>query len=115
MKKLDGPPVLSQSFLCLKVKTRKEERAANMVIDLHEGEIKQYISSANTPTKKLLDLFKLLASRGVEVLFFGQHRRSLYCTHILRNGVLFQLEKLKKGKSRKKQSSRPAFLEIFIP
>jgi hypothetical protein len=105
---------VEKSFLCLRVKTKEEKKGADMIIDVN-GEINLFISPVNsTPTVKLLSIFELLTSRGVQVLFYGHHLGPADFTHVIRDGVLFQLEEFKKGKGRIKKSSWPAFMEIYI-
>lgn len=83
----DGTPIpFKKPFLCLTIKKRRNKD--RMWIDVG-GKIRLYISPSNEPTEKLLELCKLLMSRGYRVLTFGKYTGSFGPSHILRCGALF--------------------------
>jgi hypothetical protein len=87
--KLDGTPVkFEQPFLCLRTTTKNVGCVGDMYIDVG-GKVKLYINNNNKPTSKLIELCKLLASRGHKVTHFGTYEGSAGPNYILKCGALF--------------------------
>lgn len=87
----DNPSPFRQPFLVLRVRRGKRGKQVDWWIDV-DSQVHEYFPpwKPEEPTKRLLELCRLLASRGYIVEKYKSYIGSAGPSHILRNGALFK-------------------------